>query len=234
MSYVAAPGSIRYNPQQNAMIYSLGIDISKDKFDTCLQSYSLDKQTHTIIARKSFNNTPSGFTSCMKWAAGRTPSGATMRATMEATGTYYEPLALFIGEQCPNIHLAVVLPSKSKQYFQSHGLRSKTDKIDARGLALMGAERQLAAWDPVDPFWRELRAVTRTRTRLQDQKTALRNQLHALGHGGMEAPQAKASLQAAIDALKGEIRQLTNTIYGKLRSRKRKPNTSTVFLALAG
>src|SRR5699024_1947576 len=104
------------------------------------------KQIHKVIARRTFNNTQSGFEACMRWITRHIPQEATLRATMEATGVYYEPLALFIDQQYPQIHLAVVLPSKSKQYMKSRGLRSKTDKIDAYGLALMGAERSLSAW----------------------------------------------------------------------------------------
>lgn len=80
------------------MIYSLGTDISKDKFDACLQSYSLSKQNYNVIARKTFDNTPSGFEALLKWLSAHTPEEASVRATMEATGVYYEPLALFIHE----------------------------------------------------------------------------------------------------------------------------------------
>lgn len=202
------------------MIYSLGIDVSKDTFDACLQFYRLTAQTYEVIARRTFDNTQSGFEEAIKWATRHRSEEAPLRVTMEATGVYYEPLALFIENRHPKIHLAVVLPSKSKKYIESRGLRSKTDKIDAYGLALMGAERRLSAWGGIDPFWRELRTLTRTRANLMEQRTALRNQLHALGHSGMEVPQARHSLQAAIEALSEQIDQLTSEVYGKLRCRK--------------
>jgi len=202
------------------MIYSLGIDIAKDKFDACLIACRLTEQTQQVMARKTFKNISSGFKACMRWARRHGSSEKSLRVTIEATGTYYEPLALFIDEHHPGGHLAVVLPSKSKKYIQSRGLRSKTDKIDARGLALMGAERKLPAWKGIDPFWRELRALTRTRGRLMDQRTALRNQLHALNHGGMNAAESKESLQAVIEALNAEIDKLTSSIYSKLRACK--------------
>lgn len=201
------------------MIYSLGTDVSKDKFDACLQAYRPEGQVHNVIARKEFANSHSGFTACMKWVRSHTCQAPTVRITMEATGVYYEPLALFIKENHPQFHLAVVLPSKSKKYIQSRGLRSKTDKIDAYGLALMGAERKLDPWSGINPFWRQLRALTRTRVALLEQRTALRNQLHALTHGGMEASRPKQALHAAIEALTEEIDQLTRCIYNKLRSR---------------
>lgn len=203
------------------MIYSLGTDISKDEFEACLQRYRLTEQTHEVIARKTFKNAPSGFKACMRWTRRHTKKQpAPIRATMEATGVYYEALALHIGEHHPQIHLAVVLPSKSKKYIQSRGLRSKTDKIDAYGLALMGAERNLNAWGGIDPFWRRLRAMTRTRANLQDQRTALRNQLHALDHSGAAAGEVEQSLRQCIETLGQQIDRLTRLIRKHLRSRE--------------
>jgi transposase len=203
------------------MIYSLGIDISKDEFEACLQTYRLSEQRHQVIARKSFKNKPSGFKACLQWIARhKADREASLRVTMEATGVYYEPLALYIREHHPHIHLAVVLPSKSKKYIQSRGLRSKTDKIDAYGLALMGAERRLSAWKGIDPFWRQLRALTRTRANLQDKRTGLRNQLHALEHSGIPSPQAAESLRQCIQTLTQQINRLTQRIYSQLRKRK--------------
>lgn len=202
------------------MIYSLGTDLAKDQFEACLQSYRLAQQTHQVLARKTFKNTPSGFKACMKWVARHTKTRpAPMRATMEATGVYYEALALYIDEHHPEVHLAVVLPSQSKKYIESRGLRSKTDKIDAYGLALMGAERTLAAWGGIDPFWRELRALTRTRANLMDQRTALRNQLHALNHSGIPAEDVTQSLRQCIETLSQQIEELYRLIGKQLRSR---------------
>jgi transposase len=203
------------------MIYSLGIDISKDQFEACLQSYKLSEQSYQVIARQHFNNTPAGFKACMQWTKRhKKESEAPLRCCMEATGVYYEPLALYIREHHAQVHLAVVLPSKSNKYIASRGLRSKTDKMDAYGLALMGAERKLSVWKGIDPFWRALRALTRTRANLMDQRTALRNQLHALEHSGITSPQAIESLRECIQALNKEITTLTGRIYKHLKARK--------------
>lgn len=203
------------------MIYSLGIDISKDEFSGCLQRYCLSKQTHQVLTRKAFKNTLSGFKACMRWVRRHTTDyPAPIRATMEATGVYYEALALFIKEEYPQIHLAVMLPSQAKQYMQSQGLRSKTDKIDAYGLALMGAERTRDSWKGIDAFWRQLRAMTRTRADLLDQKTQLRNQLHALNHSGQPSAQVREVLQECIDAISGQIEKLTQLIKKHLKFRR--------------
>jgi len=203
------------------MIYSLGIDISKDDFSACLQRYLLNEQTHQVVTRKTFKNNPSGFKACMSWLERHTnDQPAPIRMTMEATGVYYEPLALFIQQHHRQVHLSVVLPSQSKKFIGSQGYRSKTDKIDARGLAMMGAERKLDAWKGIDSFWRELRAMSRTRSQLIDQRTRLKNQLHALAHGGYSTPQVTESLLVCVDTISNQIDELTKLIGKHLRSRK--------------
>lgn len=203
------------------MIYSLGIDMSKDEFSACLQRYNLGEQTYQVLARKTFANKPSGFTACMGWFQRHTSKQpGPVRVTMEATGVYYEPLALYIDQHHPEVHLAVVLPSQSKKFIESQGYRSKTDKIDARGLSLMGAERKLSEWKGIDPFWRELRSMTRTRSDLLEQRTQLGNQLHAVAHSGQPAPHAEGALRECIQALTRQIDKLTRLITNHLKSRK--------------
>lgn len=217
------------------MIYSFGIDMAKDQFEVCLQQYQLDQQTGHILARNTFDNTPGGYKQWVKWARRQaTDPQLPWRVTMEATGVYYEGLALFIQQHHPEIHLAVVLASRAKKYINSQGFRSKTDKIDAQGLALMGAERRLAPWEGIDPYWRELRSITRTRADLMDQRTQLRNQLHALEHSGRPCEQVVRSIQACITTLSEQIKQLTQAIYEQLNARDELGPVLAYLLSIPG
>ncbi|MDZ7808042.1 MAG: IS110 family transposase [Gracilimonas sp.] len=202
------------------MIYSFGADISKDEFSVCLLSYSLKQQKHHVLTRKAFANRPGGHKAFLSWLRRHTGQSSSIRVTMEATGVYYESLALYVHQQASGVHLSVVLPSKAKRYLQSRGLRSKTDKIDAYGLALMGAERKLSGWAGIDPFWRGLRQLTRTRGSLMDQRTQLRNQVHALAHSGQTGGEAEEALEQAITVMNQQMDRLTQRIYQQLRSRK--------------
>lgn len=202
------------------MIYSFGADISKDDFSICLLRYNLNEQNHKVIGRKCFSNRPGGHKACVSWLRQHTRQSGSIRVTMEATGVYYESLALYLQEQAPDIHLSVILPSKANRYMQSRGLRSKTDKIDAYGLALMGAERVLPTWAGIDTFWQTLRQLSRTRSALMDQRTQLRNQLHALRHSGQPGEEAQQALEEALTVLSRQIERLTGHIHHHLRSRK--------------
>ncbi|WP_158022021.1 transposase, partial [Flammeovirga pacifica] len=67
--------------------------------------------------------------------------------------------------------------NRAKAYFQSIGNKSKNDKIDAKGLAVMGATQPLTIWAPISKQLYELRSITRHLEDLQSIKNALRGQL---------------------------------------------------------
>lgn len=202
------------------MIYSLGCDVSKDEHAVCLLRYELTTQQWEVIAHKSFANNPGGSKALLAWVNRLTKNHpAPVRCTMEATGVYYEQLALYIQEYARHVHISVVLPSKAKSYQASRGLRNKTDKTDAFGLAVMGAERTLEPWKGIDVFWRTLRQLTRTRSGLVKQITEVRNQLHALCHSGIAAEQAEASLNQVLETMEEQQQQLQRQITRHLGSR---------------
>jgi transposase len=160
--------------------YSVGIDISKDKFDVNISVIDISQYVK-VIASRSFNNTESGYKLYIEWIQRKCKLGLPIVHTMEATGIYYEKLAWFLHRT--DEHLSVVLPNKAKKYLQSLGLKSKNDKIDAKGLARMGAEQKLERWKAPGENIVRLRNITRHREQLTITKTQISNQLHALKYG---------------------------------------------------
>lgn len=65
---------------------------------------------------------------------------------MEATGAYYEALALRAYQA--GYQVSVVNPSFIRSYAQSLGIRVKTDKIDAKTIAQFAKERLPRLWEP--------------------------------------------------------------------------------------
>ncbi len=98
--------------------------------------------------------------------------------------------------------LSVVLPNKAKKYKESLGLKSKTDRIDARGLAQMACEQQCIKWQPLSDNIYMLRLVTRQIQNLSEQSIALSNQLHALQHGMFRDKDIEKMLQKQLAVLK--------------------------------
>ncbi len=203
------------------MIYSLGCDVSKDNHVACLLRYSLATQKWDILSQKTFKNSSSGSKALVSWLLRLTnKQPAPIRCTMEATGVYYEQLALYLHAHAHKSHLSVVLPSTAALYISSRGLRNKTDKIDAFGLALLGAERLLEPWKGIDVYWRTLRELTRTRAGLVEQATVVRNQIHAQKHSGIPIKQVLQSLQRVSRSLEKESEKINQQICDHLQSRE--------------
>lgn len=189
--------------------YSVGIDISKDKFDGNISVID-DTQHVKIIASRKFTNTVSGFEDFYKWVSSRTKLDLTVVYVMESTGVYYESLAWFLHRK--EQYISVVLPNRAKDYIKSLGFKSKTDKIDAKGLARMGAEKKLDKWKAPDEKTMKLRSITRQRRNLQEFKTMLNNQLHALKSAEISEDLPKEQLQELITTVMQQIKETEHHI----------------------
>ena len=164
----------------NYLKYGVGTDISKDSFDACISA--IDSQQITkVIATHKFANNPKGFAEYLAWVKKKTPLEIPIVFVMEATGVYYEQLAWFLFEQ--ECSVAVLLPNKAKKYKESLGLKSKNDKIDAKGLSRMICEQHIKLWKPLSANAYKMRLVTRQIERVSGLITAMRAQLMGLQHG---------------------------------------------------
>ena len=157
--------------------YSIGADISKKDFHVCLSS--IDVHQHVKVVRShSFTNNTGGFAEFSKWiVSSHKDKSIPLVIVMEATGIYYENCALYLYKA--GYAVSVILPNKAKKYIAALGIKTKNDAADARALSRMGAEQALAAWEPMNGYFYELRALTRLYQTLQENLTATRNQLEA-------------------------------------------------------
>ena len=156
--------------------HNLGIDVSGKDFRVSLKVRRADGQIKIQGTRK-FVNTTKGFKALVDWTAKKQISDQPMRATLEATGVYYESLAYFLHEQ--GWQVFVLLPNRIKGYFKFLNLKSKTDKIEAEGLAELGINQHLPPWEPASPQMYSLKRLCRERNTLIDEKTVVANRLHA-------------------------------------------------------
>lgn len=190
--------------------YAAGLDMAKDKFQVCLSVIN-SAQKVTVKASTQFANTAAGFGLLIKWVEKQAKENLPRVYVMEATGVYHEQLAWYLHKQGGQV--SVVLPTKAKRYFQSIGLKSKNDTIDAQGLAQMGCEQCLALWQPISENLYELRSLTRLQQSLKEQKTMLTNQLHAFAHQMYQSKQALASLQHLVKAIDQQLVKLEKQIH---------------------
>lgn len=186
---------------------SLGIDVSKDKWDFNLSAIDIEQKVK-VLATKKFNSTE--ISSVIDWVEKRKIDDVPLTITMEATGVYYEELAWHFHIQ--GYRVSVVLPNKSKKYLEGLGLKSKNDKTDAKGLARMGAEQSLEQWKPLTNEIYSLRQLTRHYQSLQEEKTKLTSQLHSIKSGRMRSGFVEEQLEASIKHVGGQINDVTKAI----------------------
>jgi len=184
--------------------YSVGIDVAKDKFDACIVVID-QTQSVTIKATKSFVM-KNDYKSFIEWVKKHQKEDIPLCFTMEATGNYFEKLAAYLVEN--GCYVSVVLPNKAKKYLQSLGIKSKTDRIDAKGLAQMGAEQKLKSWQPFTKNIYKLRSLTRQHENLNKQKTVLANQLHSQMYNMYEIKEVQKQLKTMIKLIDKQLGQI--------------------------
>lgn len=189
--------------------YSVGIDCSKEELETAMILFTTDQRC-TIKCTRTFQNVPNGFTALDRWIKQNAKFEIPVHIAIEATGNFHENAVLFLYNQ--DYHVSVVLPSMSKRYMQSLGLKSKNDSIDAKGLARMGAEQRLKKWEPFSKSIYELRSLTRYYEQITQTRISLNNQLFSVEYNMFQTNIVKAKLKELIDAIDGQKEEVISKI----------------------
>jgi transposase len=171
----------------------LGIDIAKRTFTVCLLIAGQRRQ-------KEFDNTAQGFTKLGRFL--RSAGADHVHGCMEATGSYGEALARYLHGHGHRI--SIVNPSRTKAYADSLLSRTKSDKADARIIALFCYHQRPEAWTPPAPELAELQALVRHYGALLSDRQQQVNRLE-----DANAPElVTSSIKAIIKVLDGQIQQL--------------------------
>ncbi|MFD2569229.1 transposase [Spirosoma soli] len=194
----------------SAVKYGVGVDMGKDKFYASLSAIDQGGRIK-IKATHSFANTAKGITEFHRWVDHHAKEKRLpLYYLMEATGVYYEPLALSLHQR--GAHVCVVLPQKAKHYLKALGLKTKTDGVDAQGLATMACQQWLEAWQPLSEAMYKLRQLTRQQIHLQEVKTQMGNQLMNLELSIYTSPEVKKQLTKLIHELEKQITECEKLI----------------------
>ena len=134
-------------------MYSLGIDVAKNKLDVCLLNPENDQRR-----AKTVPNTPEGFAELQDWLIRqKVPDLGQVHLILEATGVYHEAVALWFA--AAGAVVSVVNPAQTKALGQGLAVRTKTDARDSQVLARYGALVNPPRWQPPTPAIRELNAL---------------------------------------------------------------------------
>lgn len=164
----------------------IGIDISKQVFDVSFLEAT--KWRHSVLS-----NTEKGFKKLLSYVE----KGDCV--VMEASGTYYLPLAEYLYSK--GIRVVVENPLSIKRYSQSRLRRAKTDKSDSKVIAEYGKQylSELSFWYPESKACIKIRQMYTRIQMLQKQISQNHNQLEAFRSSGFLdvklAKEMKDSLQ---------------------------------------
>jgi len=183
---------------------TLGIDISKLKFNVCLIRES-GKLRHKV-----FPNTAAGFEQLADWLSKQ--GVERVHACLEATGTYGEALALFLHQARHTV--SVVNPAAIKAFAQSRLSRTKTDRVDAELIARFCQAQQPPAWTPLPQEVRELQALVRRLESLIEMRVAEENRLSS----GITVDLVRESVEELLNHLNEQIKRTEELIRKHINS----------------
>lgn len=121
------------------------------------------------------------------------------RVVIEATGKFHRSVHARLHEA--GWHVAVVNPLRARLFAEAIGTLAKTDKVDARVLAVMAATIAPGATPPLPENLENLREIARSRDAATAAKTALTNQL-ASAANDIVRRQIKRQIATAAAAIK--------------------------------
>lgn len=197
---------------------SVGIDIAKKTFTACVCKQFSD-QTKDLSEVRKFNNNKTGYNQFLKWVSKNTIKNLEVPFSMEATGIYYEQLAYHLHKL--NKRVSVLLPNKVVHFSKSLNVKSKTDDIDAKVIAMMGCERLLFQWTPPSQLFKKLRSICRLHKTLQDDKTQATNRLKQLKCGYEPLKEGLKIHRATIKRINKQLQELEVLMEKTLKSEEK-------------
>lgn len=154
----------------------VGIDVSQKELAVSVGRLKEDLISE-IYGYRTFANTPAGFIELMGWIKRLAVADVPIRFVMEATGVYHESLAYYLVDHEQLV--SIVMPNKMANFQRTLQIKTITDKTASQVITNFGLEKSLDNWKRPKKIYSEIRHLTRERDQLIEQKTALKNQLHA-------------------------------------------------------
>lgn len=195
----------------------VGIDVAKNELVVSLGRIDENLDVE-IFAYKTFANRTSGFTALKKWAGRLLNPQTAVLYVMEATGVYHESLAYWLEENGSDV--SIVLPNKISNFFKTLDVNTITDKTASEAIARFGLERKLMLWKKPKKIYLELKQLTRERNQLVDERTVLKNQLHAEKAQAFPNPDSIGRLKKRVQLINQQECEIRSEIDSKVRNDK--------------
>ena len=153
-----------------------GVDVAQKELVVSLGRLKGDLESE-IYAYKVFKNTEAGILALLKWSRSLADPDLSLHFVMEATGVYHEKFAYHLDGE--GYKVSIVLPNKISSYIRTLEVKTVTDKTCSEAIARYGLERKLDPWNRPKRIFKILKQLTRERDQIVDERTSVKNQLHA-------------------------------------------------------
>jgi transposase len=193
----------------------VGIDVAQKELVVCMGKM-YDDWTPELISHKTFSNTIKGFKSLEEWVKKLADASVPVRYVMEATGVYHESLAYYLDEQ--SLEVSIVLPNKISNYARTLAVKTVTDKTASEAIVMFGLERNLDQWHRPRGLFKKLRQLTRERSQLVDERTVLKNQLHAEATEAEPSKESMSRMKKRIALLDKQEKEILQELQGLIKT----------------
>ena len=153
-----------------------GIDVAQKELVVTL-GRMLDDFSIELFSYKVFKNNDSGVKLLVDWVNKLTDYDVPVRYVMEATGVYHQKFAYYLVDN--GCEISIVLPNKISNYIRTLELKTITDKSCSQAIAQFGLERKLDKWAKPKSIYKELQQLTRERDQIVQERSVIKNQIHA-------------------------------------------------------
>lgn len=193
---------------------SVGVDISKDSLDV-----------HHLASGKTrrYSNDRSGFRALIKWLRQAPPE----RIVYEATGPYHRAFELALGRA--GLALVKVNPRQARRFAEALGTHAKTDSLDARMLARMGAMLSLEVRPLPGPLLYELKELRLAHRALTKDKVAVKNRAKNLTLPLLKAQNAKRLAQ-----IEEQLKAVETAILERIKSDEALNKRFAILVSIPG
>ena len=148
--------------EQETRNCTAGIDVSKNGLDA-----------HLLPTAESLHvaNTADGIRRLKRWLLRRKIE----LVAIEATGKWHRPI--YRSLSASRIKVAIVNPYRVRMFARAHGILAKTDRLDARVLAMFGTMMSPACRPPTPQVLEVMQELVTARTSAVAEEVGLKNQL---------------------------------------------------------
>jgi len=198
----------------------VGLDVSKDTLDVCLLAQNKRHE-------KQFCNDAAGHRQLLRWSHSLAKEGP-CHFCLEATGPYSQSVALFLVEKEQKV--SVINPARIKYFGLAQNQGNKTDKADARLIALYCQMQCPPPWRLADPEVRLLQEMVRRLHALSDLVAQEKNRAQTPGQGKA----VMASNKRVVVALERELLRLKREVRAHVKAHENLYRDSKLLQSVPG